>query len=57
VGASGYLKNYNYDDRLALILPPYLFDLQNTEWTVFRETLCSPNLSATSTNSCSYTGS
>jgi hypothetical protein len=40
VGASGYLKNYNYDDRLSLILPPYLFDLQNTQWAVFRETLC-----------------
>ncbi len=40
VGSSGYLKNYNYDQRLALILPPYLFDLQNTEWEVFRETLC-----------------
>jgi hypothetical protein len=40
VAASGYLKNYNYDDRLSLILPPYLFDLQNTQWAVFRETLC-----------------
>lgn len=57
VGASGYLKNYNYDDRLGLILPPYLFDLQNTQWTVFRETLCSPNAAAASSNSCSYTGS
>jgi Tfp pilus assembly protein PilX len=53
VGASGYLKNYNYDDRLALILPPYLFDLQNTEWTVFRETLCSPTLAAGTAGSCS----
>jgi hypothetical protein len=52
VGASGYLKNYNYDDRLALILPPYLFDLQNTEWTVFRETLCSPTLAAGTAGSC-----
>lgn len=38
---SGYLKNYNYDSRLSEILPPYLFDLQNTGWTVLRETLCS----------------
>jgi Tfp pilus assembly protein PilX len=53
VGSTGYLKNYNYDDRLALILPPYLFDLQNTEWTVFRETLCSNNSSAPSAISCS----
>ncbi|HEX4011721.1 MAG TPA: hypothetical protein VHX62_16990 [Solirubrobacteraceae bacterium] len=52
VGASGYLKNYNYDDRLQLILPPYLFDLQNTEWTVFRETLCDSS-STTSAASCS----
>jgi Tfp pilus assembly protein PilX len=56
VGASGYLKNYNYDDRLALILPPYLFDLQNTQWSVFRETLCSPTLPMSSTSSCAYTG-
>jgi Tfp pilus assembly protein PilX len=52
VGASGYLKNYNYDDRLQLILPPYLFDLQNTEWTVFRETLCS-STSSSNPSSCS----
>jgi len=55
-GTGGYLKNYNYDDRLAVLLPPYLFDLQNTQWGVFRETLCSPNAAASSTNSCSYTG-
>ena len=40
VGASGYLKDYNYDNRLQVVLPPYLFDLQVTEWQVFRETLC-----------------
>jgi Tfp pilus assembly protein PilX len=56
VGTSGYLKNYNYDDRLGLILPPYLFDLQNSEWGVVRETLCVPNASASSPSSCSYTG-
>jgi Tfp pilus assembly protein PilX len=56
VGANGYLKNYNYDDRLALILPPYLFDLQNTQWGVVRETLCSPTTASTQSGSCSYTG-
>jgi Tfp pilus assembly protein PilX len=56
VGSNGYLKNYNYDDRLGLILPPYLFDLQNTAWTVFRETLCSTAAPASSPNSCSYVG-
>ncbi|MFZ1995841.1 MAG: hypothetical protein WAU75_17145 [Solirubrobacteraceae bacterium] len=57
VNSSGYLKNYNYDDRLQVMLPPYLFDLQNTEWSVFRETECSGVAPASSTNSCSYTGS
>lgn len=56
IGNSGYLKNYSYDDRLALILPPYLFDLQSTEWKVFRETLCSPTAASASANSCAYTG-
>jgi Tfp pilus assembly protein PilX len=51
VGSNGYLKNYNYDDRLSLILPPYLFDLQNTQWSVFRETLCS-TASLSSASSC-----
>lgn len=37
---SGYLKNYNYDNRLQVVLPPYLFDLQVTEWQVFRESVC-----------------
>lgn len=52
VGASGYLKNYNYDDRLSLILPPYLFDLQNMEWAVFRETGCNTAVSSSNTASC-----
>jgi Tfp pilus assembly protein PilX len=56
-GSSGYLKNYNYDDRLHVSLPPYLFDLQSTAWTAFRETLCSPSTSTTDPTSCSYTGS
>ena len=52
VAASGYLKNYNYDDRLSLILQPYLFDLQNMEWTVFRETMCNTAVSSTNAASC-----
>jgi Tfp pilus assembly protein PilX len=40
VGGSGYLKDYNYDNRLQVVLPPYLFDLQATEWQVFRESVC-----------------
>ena len=48
----GYLKNYSYDSRLALILPPYLFDLQATSWTVFRETACSLNSTTTAAGSC-----
>lgn len=53
---SGYLKNYNYDNRLGLILPPYLFDLQNTQWEVYRETLCSTTAASTLPGSCAYTG-
>lgn len=53
---SGYLKNYNYDNRLGLILPPYLFDLQNTQWEVYRETLCSATAASTLPVSCLYTG-
>ena len=37
---NGYAKNYNYDDRLANILPPYLFDISNSGWHISRETLC-----------------
>ena len=39
---NGYVKNYNYDDRLANILPPYLFDISDSGWHVSRETLCTP---------------
>jgi hypothetical protein len=54
VGATGYLKDYNYDDRLHVLLPPYLFSLSTAGWDVSRETLCMPNTSDYS--SCSYTG-
>jgi hypothetical protein len=39
---SGYLKNYNYDDRLAVLQPPYLFDLASSAWKVVRENSCTP---------------
>jgi Tfp pilus assembly protein PilX len=48
----GYLKNYQYDKRLQLLLPPYLFDLQDASWQVVRETMCSPTLPASNASSC-----
>ncbi len=57
VGATGYLKDYNYDDRLHVLLPPYLFSLSTAGWDISRETLCMPNTPATDPSSCSYTGS
>ncbi len=57
VGATGYLKDYNYDDRLHVLLPPYLFSLSTAGWDVSRETLCMPNTPSTDSSSCSYTGS
>ena len=35
---TGYNKNYNYDNRFAYVMPPYVFDLQNTSWNAVRET-------------------
>jgi hypothetical protein len=57
-GSTGtaYTKNYNYDDRLRILLPPYLFDLQDTSWQIVRETQCSTGLAATNPQSCSYQG-
>jgi Tfp pilus assembly protein PilX len=40
--STGYLKNYNYDDRLAVLQPPFLFDLASSAWRVVRETGCLP---------------
>ncbi len=54
--ATGYVKNYNYDDRLKIVLPPYLFNLQNTSWSIVRETLCASGQASTSIQSCAYTG-
>ena len=38
--STGYLKSYEYDDRLAILQPPYLFDLSSSAWRVIRETSC-----------------
>ena len=54
--ATGYIKNYNYDDRLKIVIPPYLFNLQNTSWSIVRETLCAFGQASTSIQSCAYTG-
>jgi Tfp pilus assembly protein PilX len=52
LGLTGYLKNYNYDSRLATLLPPYMFDLESTQWSPVRETLCT---GTTSSGTCSST--
>lgn len=41
-GNTGYIKDYSYDDRLAVLLPPYLFDISTSAWELSRETLCVP---------------
>jgi len=56
VGSAGYLKNYHYDDRLKVILPPFLFSISTAGWEVSRETLCMPDTPATDSSSCAYTG-
>jgi len=45
-GGTGYLKDYTYDDRLAVLLPPYLFDIATSGWRTSRETLCIPTPAA-----------
>jgi hypothetical protein len=57
VAGAGYVKDYHYDDRLKVLLPPFLFSLSTAGWQVSRETLCAPNASASSPGSCSYQGS
>jgi len=39
-GNSGYLKDYNYDDRLATTEPPYFLNPVSAHWSVSRETEC-----------------
>jgi hypothetical protein len=53
---TGYSKNYGYDDRLHVLLPPYLFDIVTSAWQLSRETLCTASAAATDPTSCSYTG-
>jgi hypothetical protein len=53
---TGYSKNYGYDDRLHVLLPPYLFDIVTSAWQLNRETLCSASAPAADPTSCSYTG-
>lgn len=38
VGSTGYLKDYKYDDRLAVDEPPYFLSPLNAGWKVTRET-------------------
>ncbi len=38
IGSSGYTKNYNYDDRLAVDEPPYFLSPLNAGWKVARMT-------------------
>lgn len=47
--ATGYLKAYTYDDRLAVLEPPFLFDLTSAAWHIIRETSCVPNSGSPST--------
>jgi hypothetical protein len=57
-GGSGYIKDYHYDDRLHVLLPPYLFDLSTAGWQVVRETLCEPTTpSIDPKQTCAYQGS
>lgn len=37
-GATGYLKDYNYDDRLKVREPPNLLDPVQTSWRIVRQT-------------------
>jgi hypothetical protein len=37
-GGTGYLKNYNYDERLATDEPPYFLAPLKAGWKIIRET-------------------
>jgi len=41
-GGTGYIKNYNYDERLATDEPPYFLSPLNAGWKVERETGAAP---------------
>jgi hypothetical protein len=55
-GGTGYLKNYHYDDRLQVMLPPYMFDVAISDWKIVRETLCTQTTGVTDPARCSYQG-
>jgi hypothetical protein len=55
-GGTGYLKNYHYDDRLQVMLPPYMFDIAISDWKIVRETLCTQTSDTTNAARCSYQG-
>ena len=38
--ASGYTKDYNYDDRLASLEPPYFLNPVSAAWYIQRQTEC-----------------
>jgi Tfp pilus assembly protein PilX len=40
--STGYLKSYNYDDRLSYFSPPFFIEPVEASWTVQRETLDFP---------------
>ena len=40
--ATGYIKDYNYDDRLRYQEPPHFLDPVQSAWHVQRETLDFP---------------
>jgi hypothetical protein len=42
VGGSGYIKNYKYDERLAVDEPPYFLNPLNAGWEVARQTASAP---------------
>jgi len=46
---TGYAKNYNYDDRLKYLAPPFLFDILSSGWEISRETQCVPNGTSSAT--------
>lgn len=38
-GGSGYIKNYNYDDRLRFLEPPSFIEPKQSDWVIGRETI------------------
>jgi hypothetical protein len=41
-GGAGYVKNYEYDDRLATSEPPYFLTPLKAGWKIVRQTAQSP---------------